>query len=72
MHMEPGLPNPGSSFGTESLQSFIENSPVGIHSVNEEGIIVFANKAELSLLGYAESEYIGQPLKKFFYDAVFF
>ncbi len=72
MHMEPGLPNPGSSFGTESLQSFIENSPVGIHSVNQEGIIVFANKAELSLLGYAESEYIGQPLKKFFYDPVFF
>jgi PAS domain S-box-containing protein len=72
MYIEAGLADPGNSFGSESLQSFIENSPVGIHSVDEEGIIAFANKAELNLLGYAEREYVGQPLKKFFHDPVFF
>lgn len=68
MYLESGLENSGSIFGNESLQSFIENSPVGIHSVNEEGVIVFANKAELELLGYQKAEYVGQPLKNFYHN----
>ncbi len=72
MYLESGFGNSVSTPGKENLQSFIENSPVGIHSVNEKGIIVFANKAELDLLGYDEDEYIGQPLSKFYHDAAIF
>ena len=72
MYLESGFENPLSTSGKENLQSFIENSPVGIRSVNEKGIIVFANKAELDLLGYDEDEYVGQPLSKFYYDSALY
>jgi PAS domain S-box-containing protein len=68
MDLERGFKNSGSTSGKESLESFLQNSPVGIHIVNENGIIAFANKAELNLFGYEEDEYIGHPLKKFYHD----
>jgi PAS domain S-box-containing protein len=68
MDLERGFKNSGSISGKESLESFLENSPVGIHIVNDNGIIAFANKAELNLFGYEEDEYIGHPLKKFYHD----
>jgi PAS domain S-box-containing protein len=72
MNLEHGFKNSGFIAGRESLQSFLANSPVGIHVVNDKGIIAFANKAELNLFGYEEDEYIGHPLKKFFHDAELF
>ena len=72
MFLESGFENSGDKTGTENLESFLENSPVGIHVVNEEGIILFANKAELELYGYAEQEYVGQPARKFYFDSDFF
>ena len=47
-----------STTGFEKLDNFLENASVGIHLVNKEGIIVYANKAELQLLGYTLQEYI--------------
>ncbi len=68
MDVESGFIYSAATLGKESLQSFLQNSPVGIHMVDENGIIVYANKAELELLGYEKTEYIGQPLRKFYFD----
>jgi PAS domain S-box-containing protein len=55
--------------GQRNLKDFIENSNIGLHWVNGEGIIIWANQAELDLLGYTREEYIGQPISKFHADA---
>ena len=49
----------------QGISDFIENAQIGMHWVDIEGIIVWANQAELDLLGYDRSEYIGQPLINF-------
>lgn len=51
------------------LEDFFENSAVGLHIVSGEGIILRANKAELSFLGYSAQEYIGRPITEFHVDA---
>jgi PAS domain S-box-containing protein len=53
----------------EDLDDFFNNSAVGLHIVNGEGIIVRANEAELTLLGYAADEYIGRHIAEFHVDA---
>lgn len=50
------------------LADFLENASVGIHWVEADGIIVWANQAELNLLGYTREEYIGQHIAKFHAD----
>jgi PAS domain S-box-containing protein len=54
---------------TEDLEDFFNNSAVGLHIVDGEGIIVRANDAELSLLGYTADEYVGRPVADFHVDA---
>lgn len=49
----------------ESLEDFLDNVTVAVHLVDREGIIVYANKAELKLLGYQKEEYIGHNIKEF-------
>jgi PAS domain S-box-containing protein len=49
----------------ESLEDFLENVTVAVHLVDRQGIIVYANKAELNLLGYQKEEYIGHNIKEF-------
>ena len=51
------------------LEDFFENSAIGLHIVSGEGIILRANKAELSLLGYAPQEYVGRHIAEFHADA---
>ena len=53
------------SLANEELTDFIENAAIPLHWVNGEGIITWANQAELSALGYEKHEYIGQPIAKF-------
>lgn len=53
----------------EDLDDFFNNSAVGLHIVNGEGIIVRANEAELALLGYAADEYVGRHIAEFHVDA---
>jgi len=48
-----------------ALVEFAENANVPLHCVNQEGTIVWANLAELNLLGYTNEEYIGQPIARF-------
>lgn len=54
---------------TRDLEDFFENSAVGLHIVDAQGIILRANKAELHLLGYTEEEYVGRHVAEFHADA---
>jgi PAS domain S-box-containing protein len=51
------------------LRDFVDNAMVGLHWVGPDGIITWANKAELNLLGYSSEEYIGHPVSDFHADA---
>ncbi len=50
------------------LRDFIENATVGLHWVGPDGTILWANRAELELLGYAREEYVGRNLVEFHVD----
>lgn len=52
----------------ERVTDFIENASTPLHWVNNEGIIIWANFAELELLGYTEAEYIGKSIVDFHVD----
>jgi PAS domain S-box-containing protein len=52
----------------EELEDFIENGSIPLHWVDGNGIIIWANKAELDALGYTKEEYIGRPIKDFHED----
>lgn len=47
------------------LNDFIEQGALPLHWVNRHGLIIWANKAELDMLGYTAEEYIGQPIGRF-------
>ncbi len=51
------------------LQDFAENAPIGLQWLGEDGRILWANKAELSLLGYSAEEYLGHNLSEFLVDS---
>jgi len=50
------------------LTDFLENAIMHMHWVAPNGIILWANQAELSLLGYDKDEYIGHHIAKFHAD----
>ncbi len=52
----------------QELRDFIENGAVGLHWVGPDGKILWANRAELQLLGYGEDEYIGHDIAEFHAD----
>jgi PAS domain S-box-containing protein len=52
----------------EELTDFIENSAVGLHWVAADGTILWANQAELDLLGYTREEYVGRHIADFHAD----
>ncbi|MGN6602475.1 MAG: ATP-binding protein [Ginsengibacter sp.] len=58
----------GENSGKEDVINFLGNSPIGIHIVNEEGTVLYANKADLDLSGFAESEFVGHPIEDFYDD----
>ena len=47
------------------LKDYFENASICLHWVDENGLIVWANSAELSTLGYTEEEYIGHHISEF-------
>lgn len=53
----------------KNLKDFLENANIGLHWVNADGIIVWANKAEYEMLGYSREEYIGKSIANFHADA---
>lgn len=52
----------------EELADFIENAAIGLHWVGPDGTILWANQAELDLLGYSREEYIGRNIAEFHAD----
>jgi PAS domain S-box-containing protein len=50
------------------LKDFVENAPIGLHWVGADGTILWANQAELDLLGYRREEYIGRNITDFYAD----
>lgn len=51
------------------LRDFLDNASEGIHLVGADGKILWANRAELALLGYAPEEYFGHHISEFHLDA---
>lgn len=52
----------------EELTDFCENASIGLHWVGPDGIILWANQAELDLLGFERDEYIGRHIAEFHAD----
>lgn len=50
------------------LRDFLENGLEPMHWVGPNGIIQWANRAELEMLGYARDEYLGQHIARFHVD----
>jgi len=51
------------------LSDFLNNASEGIHKVAADGSILYANRAELELLGYRWEEYVGRNIADFYVDA---
>jgi PAS domain S-box-containing protein len=52
----------------QELSDFLENAVEGMHRLGPDGKILWANKAELELLGYEKDEYIGLHVADFHID----
>jgi len=50
------------------LADFVENAVEGLHRVGPDGTILWANRAELQLLGYEWNEYVGRHIADFHAD----
>jgi len=50
------------------LRDFVENLSAPLHWVGPDGILIWANQAELDLLGYTRDEYIGRHIADFHVD----
>jgi PAS domain S-box-containing protein len=52
-----------------NLRDFLENAPQGLRRVGPDGLILWANRAELEMLGYTREEYVGRHIAEFYADA---
>jgi PAS domain S-box-containing protein len=50
------------------LRDFVDNASEGMHWVGPDGRILWANQAELNMLGYLRDEYIGHHIAEFHTD----
>jgi PAS domain S-box-containing protein len=50
------------------LRDFFEHSPLGLHFVGPDGIILRVNQSELDMLGYKHHEYVGRHIVEFHTD----
>ena len=51
------------------LRDFFENGNLALHWVGPDGVIIWANDAELKMLGYTANEYVGRSIKDFHVDS---
>lgn len=54
-----GVPLPETD---QELREFLDHATVGLRWVGPDGRILWANRAELDLVGYSEPEYVGQHI----------
>ncbi len=52
----------------QELRDFVENANVGMHWVGPDGIILWANRTEMDMLGFTREEYIGRHIAEFHAD----
>ena len=52
----------------QDVSDFLEYAAEGLHRVGPDGKILWANRAELALLGYTADEYIGHHIAEFHAD----
>jgi PAS domain S-box-containing protein len=52
----------------EELRDFVENAPIGLHRLDPNGVVLWANRRELEMLGYAAEEYVGRRISEFHLD----
>lgn len=50
------------------LRDFVEGAAIGLHGESSDGTILWANQAELELLGYSREEYVGHSIREFHAD----
>lgn len=50
------------------LRDFVEGAAIGLHGESSDGTILWANQAELELLGYSREEYVGHSIREFHTD----
>jgi PAS domain S-box-containing protein len=50
------------------LRNFLDNAVIGMHWIAQNGIILWANKSQLSLLNLKSDEYIGHHISEFHAD----
>lgn len=63
------LPLKEQELKEQELRDFLENGAIPLHWVDANGYIVWANQAELDLLGYSYREYIGHHITEFHADS---
>jgi PAS domain S-box-containing protein/excisionase family DNA binding protein len=51
-----------------ALRDFVEQAPIGLQWLGADGTILWANQAQLDLLGYTAEEYIGHSIAEFYVD----
>ena len=61
-------PQPPVPDAAAELWDFVENADIAFHWVAEDGTILWANAAELRLMGYPGSEYLGHNIREFYVD----
>jgi PAS domain S-box-containing protein len=52
----------------QGFRDFVENASVAMHWVGSDGIILWANRTELDMLGFTAEEYIGHHISEFHVD----
>ena len=50
---------------TQEFMDLYNHAPCGYHSLSPECVVLRANQTELSLLGYAEAEFVGHRIDEF-------
>jgi PAS domain S-box-containing protein/excisionase family DNA binding protein len=50
------------------LRDFVEGASIAMHWVGPDGTVLWANRAELDLLGYTREEYVGHDVAEFHAD----
>jgi PAS domain S-box-containing protein len=55
--------------GRQELVDFVENASIGMHWISQDGTILWANRTEMAMLGYAADEYIGHNIAEFHVDS---
>jgi len=52
----------------QEFRDFVENASVGMRWVGPDGMILWANRTEMEMLGYTAEEYIGHHIAEFHVD----